>query len=294
LSHYEVTIIPDDTASSGRDPSERIEEFGMRAEDSTRRIAAAIAGALEGFVEALDEYDVANEGRRAIEQAGDVSRAAAVEGRTLAQSDEMQQLGRGVRRVGTATSDVTHRMGERVGDTTHRVGDGVHHATDAVKSKLHDVNANVHERAESVKYAAYRAKEDVKMKAGAVAETGRRARVAPGIVANELSEWFAAWKRGLVMSIVGVLVMAVFATIALVVLTIALVVGLNELVGDPAGTFLVALLYLVIGAIGFAVGRSMKNRAAQEREERMMNAREEVRHVARPVRDAFGRGRTQI
>jgi hypothetical protein len=97
-----------------------------------------------------------------------------------------------------------------------------------------------------------------------------------------------------VASIAGALVMALFATIALVVLTIALVVGLNALIGDPAGTFVVALLYVVIAGIGIAVGRAMKTRAALEREERIANAREEVRHVVRPVRDAFGRGRTQI
>jgi uncharacterized membrane protein YqjE len=88
--------------------------------------------------------------------------------------------------------------------------------------------------------------------------------------------------------------MALFATITLIVLTIALVVGLNELVGDPAGTFLVALLYLVVAGIAFAVAKSVRGKARAETRRRVENSKEEARNVVRPVRDAFGRGRTGI
>jgi hypothetical protein len=86
---YEVTTIPDDTGSTreGTGVSERMQgavdsydSVAHRAEDSTRRILAAVQGALEGFVEALDKYDVANEGQRALQQAGEISRVAAAEG----------------------------------------------------------------------------------------------------------------------------------------------------------------------------------------------------------------------
>jgi len=86
--------------------------------------------------------------------------------------------------------------------------------------------------------------------------------------------------------------MAVFGTITLVVLTIALVVGLNELLGDPAGTFVVALLYLLVAGAAFYVAKKAKARAAAQTARHKENAREEVRNVVRPVRDAFGRGRT--
>lgn len=250
--------------------------------DATRRVAAAIAGALEGFIEALDRYDVANEGRRAVENVGSVTRAAAVEGRTQAQTPEMQQLKEGMQTAAHKVGDVTTATGERVGDA-------VQGATDSVKATAYDAKQAVHDAVESTKYAAYRAKENVKVRAEAVAETGRRARYAPGHIAQEMGEAFTAWKRALMTSIAMMVALTIFATIALIVLTIALVVGLNEVIGDPAGTFVVALLYVIAAGIAFAVAKSVKMKAAREREERMENVREEMRHVVRPVRDAFGR-----
>lgn len=265
-----------DTPERG-DPAERIEAAGRRTEETVSRFAAAVAGAMEGFIEALERYEVANEGKRAIRNAGDITRAAAVEGKEQARSPEMQELGSHLRTAAAKTGEATH------------------HATDAVRSATHDASANVqrnvHDAVESAKYAAYRAKEEVTVRAEAVAETGRRARSAPGIIAHEFSEAFASWRRALVTSIAMMLTITIFSAIALIVLTIALVVGLNELIGDPAGTFVVALLYVVIGGIAWAVARSMRMKAALEREERMENVREEMRHVVRPVRDAFGRGR---
>jgi len=160
-----------------------------------------------------------------------------------------------------------------------------------VRAKAHHARDNVRETVESARYAAERVKEEVKVRAEAVGETGRRARVAPGRIATELGAGFAAWKKGLVTSLAMMLGMVVFATITLIVLTIALVVGLNELVGDPAGTFLVALLYLLVAGVAYAVSRSAKAKARAETERRIENSKEEVRNVVRPVREAFGRGR---
>ena len=261
---------------------ERVEELGQRTEDTTRRVAAAITGALEGFIEALERYDVGNEGRRAIENTGAITRAAAVEGSEQAQTPEMQQLKRGVQATG-----------ERLSHAGHAIGDKAHDATDTLREGAAHANQNVHEAVESAKYAAYRAKEGVKVRAEAVAETGRRARSAPRHIVQEVGEAIASWRRALVTSIAMMLTLVIFGAIALVVLTIALVVGLNELIGDPAGTFVVALIYVIAAGIAWAVARSAKTKAALEREERMENVREEVRHVVRPVRDAFGgRGRT--
>lgn len=270
-----MTIIPEETQPGDRprELDERIREAGQRTEESSGRIAAAIAGALEGFVEALERYDVANEGRRAIEHAGEITRAGAVEARTQAQTPEMQQLGAQMRAAG------------------HYVGDKTSVATDAVRSTAHDANEAVHEAVESARFAAYRVKENVKVRAEAVAETGRRARAAPGHIGHELGEAFQAWKRALVTSIAMTGALLIFGAVALVVLTIALVVGLNEVIGDPAGTFVVALIYVIAGAIAWGVARAARTKAALEREERMENVREEMRHVVRPVRDAFGRGR---
>lgn len=280
----EVTTIPDepsypsgdgrdDMAGGRRDASERIERVGRRAEETTGRIAAAIAGALEGFVEALERYDVANEGQRAIRNAGELSRAAAVEGSTQARSPEMRQVGEQVRAAGT------------------RVGEATGAATDRVRATAEDARESVHDAVESAKHAAYRVKEGATVRAEALAETGRRARAAPRHIADELSEAFGAWRRALMTSLAMFAALTIFSAIALIVLTIALVVGLNELLGDPAGTFVVALIYVVVAGIAWGVARTAKTRAALEREERMENVREEVRHVVRPVRDAFSRGR---
>lgn len=283
-----MNTIPDDSepsragerADAGRptDVGDRIAYAGERTEDATKRVAAAIAGALEGLVEALDRYEVANEGRRALQNAGDVTRAAAVEGQAQARTPEMQQIQRGAQAVGDRASELGHAAGERM-----------HQATDAARAGVHDARDTMHDVLESTKYAAYRAKEEVKVRAEAVAESGRRARLAPGHIAHEIGEAFTTWKRALITSIAMMLALTIFGTIALIVLTIALVVGLNATIGDPAGTFVVALGYLVIAGIAFAVSRSVKMKAAREREERMQNVREEVRHVTRPVREAFGR-----
>lgn len=263
-----MTIIAEDT-----DISDRTREVGRRAEDSTRRIVAAIAGALEGIAEALDEYDLAEEGKRATHEAGEISRAVAGEAQTQARTPEMQQLGEQLRTAGTATADYT---GEKV---------------DTLRTSIHDARVAAGERYDDVKHAAQRAKEGAKVRVEAVAESGRRARVAPGRIRRELMAAYDAWKKGLVTALLMFGVIAVVAIVALVVLTIALVVGFNALIGDPAGTFLVAGIYVLAGLVAYGVMRGARTRAANETEERMSNAREEARRVVRPVRRAFG-GRT--
>lgn len=295
-----MTIIPDDFRSKGDDRStaERIDDAGRRAEDATRRIAAGIQGALEGFVEALDHYDVAEEGRQAVHEAGEIARAGGAEARVAGQSPEFQQIKRGATVAGHKTADAARATRDRVAGAAHDARESAagtaHDVREAVGERVDQAREAAHEAAESVKYAAARAKEEVKVRAEAVAESGRRARVAPGRVKHELGEAFAAWKRGLVTSLAMFAALTIFATIALIVLTIALVVGLNALLGDPAGTFVVAAIYLVVAGIAFAVAKGARTRAAAQTKERVENAREEIRYVGAPVKDAFGRGRSGI
>lgn len=263
-SAFEVTIIPDDLGHEAdrRDATERIERVGERAEDGTRRIAAAIAGALEGFVEALDRYDVGSEGQRALRDAGEIARAAGGEARAQADTPEMQELGGQLRAVGEKATDVTHQ------------------ATDAVRDAASRVQAT-----------GRHVKEEVRVRAEAVAESGRRARHAPGHMLHELGETWVAWKRALVTSLAMGALMVVVGLAAFVVLTIGLVQGLALLVGLVGALFLVALLYVIAAGIAYAVGRTARASAAREREEHMENIREEARHVVRPMRDAFRGGR---
>lgn len=294
--HHEVTIIPDDTGSTQdrTDVSERVQsaaegydEIAYRAEDSTRRIIAAVQGALDGFVEALDKYDIGAEGQRAIEQAGEVARAAGVEGKAQAETPEMQQLGRGIKTAGAATADATR-------SAYGTVKEGAVGVKESVSESAHHVRENVGERVESAKYAAQRVKEEVKVRADAVGETGRRAKVAPRHIRHELGEAFASWKKAFVTNLAMMALVGLFGLTAFIVLTIALIAGFTLLIGWVAALFLVTVLYAIVAGICFAVAKSAKTKAAHEREERMENAREEVRHVVRPVRDAFSRGRTGI
>ena len=267
-----MTIIPDDTgyAREGEGVPGQIEgavdaydDVAHRAEDQTRRIVAAIQGALEGFVEALDKYDLPKEGRHAIEEAGAISHAAAVEGRAQAQTPEMRKLGGQMRTLG-------EKAAERTG-----------HAKDSVTGAVRDAR-------ESVQHV----REEVRVRAGAVAETGRRAKAAPRHIGHELGEAVGAWKRGLVTNLAMIGLMGLFGIATLVVLTMALVAGFTLLVGWVGALFLVTLLYAVVVGIAYAIAKGAKTKAAHEREDRMENAREEMRHVVRPVRDAFARGRT--
>lgn len=267
-------VIPDD-----------FEQNRQRAEDSARRFAAAVAGAVEGFLEAFDEHRVGEEAQASIQTAGEVARAAASEGKAQAQTPEMQDLGRGLQNVGVATAGAAR-------SATDSVKQAAGTAADSVRQTASDAAQSVRDAADNVKQHVNHAREEVKVRAEAVAETGRRARVAPGRIRNEIGGAFTAWKRGLATALAMGLVMALFGTITLIVLTIALVVGLNELVGDPAGTWIVAGIYLLACAIAYFVMRSRREAAGREVAQRMQNSRDEVRHVTAPVRSAFGgRGR---
>lgn len=274
--------------------AEGYDNVAHRAEDSTRRLIAAVQGALDGFVEALDKYDIANEGQRAIEQAGEVARAAGVEGKTQAQTPEMQQLGRGLKAAGTAAADATRGAYAGVKSGATHAKEGAIGVKDSVADSAHHLRENVQERVESAKYAATRVKEEVKVRADAVGETGRRAKVAPRHIGHELGEAFASWKKALVTSIAMMALVGLFGLAAFIVLTIALIAGFTILVGWVPALFIVTVLYAIVAGICIAVAKSAKTKAAHEREERMENAREEVRHVVRPVKDAFSRGRSGI
>lgn len=266
----------------------------MAAADSARKLAAAIQGAVDGFVNALDDYELAEEAKLAAREAGEISRAATSEAQAQAHTPEMQQLGGYMKTAGHKTADAAHAAADSVRSAAGTVRTGAGDLRTSTGERIDSAKESVQETVENVRYAARRAKEEATVRAEAVAETGRRARRAPGRIRTELGAAVGAWADGVKKSIAMGLMLIIFATNALIVLTIALVVGLNELIGDPAGTFVVALLYLVIAGIAFAVARSAKARAAERTQQHVENSKEEVRHVTRPVREAFSRGRTGI
>lgn len=246
-----------------------------QSEDSARKVAAAISGAIEGFLEAMEEHDVANVAQSGIEQAAHVAREGGAEARDLAQTPEMRAVGEKVSRAAQATG---HAFGR---------------ATDNVKETVHDAKSSVQHTAERVHDGYHNAKEGVKVRADAVKESSRRAKVAPRRIMYHLRKALDAWWHGVITALAMMATMLVFGITTLIVVTIALVVGLNRLLGDPAGTFVVAGLYVVVMLIAFATMKSRRAHAREETARRVEYSKQEVRHVTAPVRSAFGgRGRT--
>lgn len=272
------------------------DETRRRAEDSARRFAAAVSGAVEGFLEAFEEHRVVEEAKAGMQTAGEVARAAGTEAKEQGRAPEMRELGHGIQSAASTVKDkATHAYDATRGAATNAVDatrDATTHAVDATKAKAGEMAGSVRETVEGVKARVENVAEEVKVRAEAVGETARRAKVAPGHIATEIRGAYKSWIGALVTSLVMGLVMAALGIITLIVLTIALVVGLNELVGDPAGTWIVAGIYLVAVGIAYAVMRSRKAAATRVTEQHFANARAEIGHVTAPVRSAFsGRGR---
>lgn len=75
-----------------------------------------------------------------------------------------------------------------------------------------------------------------------------------------------------------------------VVLTVGIVVLLNNLLGSPWGYFATVVAYLAIaGGMVFAAGRAREHHKEEAREH-VEDAREDVRDVTRPMKAAFGDG----
>ncbi|MFA5861076.1 MAG: phage holin family protein [Candidatus Thermoplasmatota archaeon] len=178
-------------------------------------------------------------------------------------SPEIQAVGEKLGEAGTAVAGVASRATHAVTDAAHEVQSGVRHV-----------------------------KEGVKVRADAVKETSRRAKGAPRRIGHEMTEAAKAWWHGLMVALSMSVAIGVFGIVTLVVVTIALVVSLNRLVGDPGGTWITALIYVVFGGIAYATMRSRKAAAQAKTHKHIENSKMEARHVVAPVKSAFGgRGR---
>lgn len=249
-----------------------------------RKYAAAVTGAIEGFVEALDEYHVQDDAKEAVHETGEVARAATQEFRNQAQTPEMQQVKQGAQAVGQRARGATDSMKTSAG-----------HMRDSMSHRAESMQQSMHETADRVRHTAQVAKEETKVRGQAIAESGRRAKQAPGHIRHELSAAVSAWMKGLATAIAMWAALGLVGATAFIVLTIALVTGLNELIGDPAGTFVVAVLYLVVAGIAYGAARRARASASEKTHEHVENSKEEVRHVTGPLRDAFStRRRTNI
>lgn len=230
---------------------------------------------MEGFLEAMDEFDLGGAAEEGLHQAGDVAREAGAEAKAQASTPEMRQLGRGMQKA------------------ADKVGDAAADAADAVKATAQDVKYSVQQKAEDLREGYQNVKEEVKVRAEAVGESAKRAKAAPRRIGYHLRKALDAWWTGVTTTLAMMAAMFVLGIVTLVVLTIALVVGLNQLLGDPAGTWVVVAIYVVAMLVAWATMRAMRAKSRDETQRRIEYSKQEVRHVTAPVRSAFsGRGRT--
>jgi hypothetical protein len=127
-----------------------------------------------------------------------------------------------------------------------------------------------------------------RVKARAVAETVRRGKDAPPKVAEDVKEAAKAYATGMVAGLGLYIAAGVLALAAAVVLTVACVQGLNRAWGAPWGTFTVAAVYAVLTAFCYFMAKGRAEAGREEAKGHLSEARDEIRHVTLPVRQAFG------
>ena len=199
-----------------------------------------------------------------VEQAG-AAVSGAAEG--LLEEIQRQDLARTTQQAVEEVAEVGRAVGVKGG--TGKVTQVLEKARTKVEHAAHDL----HERGE------------------AVAETARRAVQAPAAVKQDLKKAASAWAGGMVAGASLALAAGALALVGLVVFTVAAIQGLNEAIGRPAGTFLVALVYGVAAGTCFVLARRARERGRKEAAKQVEAAREEVRRVARPMRRALRRER---
>lgn len=190
--------------------------------------------------------------------------AAAIEGASDGLADALER-----EEIEEEVHEATHRAGEAFGASPSP-------RTQRLRARLDRVDEKVDEVVDKAR-----------VRARAVAETARRARDAPPTVAEELTGALKAWTSGLAKGLALKVAAGAVAIIALVVLTIALVQGLNQEWGAPRGTAAVGVGYLVLTLLLFMAGKGEAAKGKEEAKERLDAAKDEVRHVTRPVRRAF-------
>jgi hypothetical protein len=77
--------------------------------------------------------------------------------------------------------------------------------------------------------------------------------------------------------------------LAVVVLTVGFVVGLNLLLGSPAGYFITAGVYLLAAGLFVGVAVHSRREHKKEAQEHVQEARDDARLVVLPLRAAFGK-----
>jgi hypothetical protein len=163
----------------------------------------------------------------------------------------------------------------------------LHRASETFASHPSPRSERLRAKLDQVEDKVSEAVDKTRVRARAVAETARRAREAPPTLAEELTGALRSWTSGLAKGLGLKVAGGVIAAIAFTVLTVGLVQWLNLRLGYPRGAFVVAVAYGLLAAIAFAAGKGKAAKGKMEAKAQLIAAREEIRHVTRPVRRAF-------
>lgn len=248
-----------------------------QALENVNRTLAAVQGALEGLQDALEHEDVGSAAGAAAREARATYEYTREEVRDVARSPEMQQAGSSIRSGAHAVGDRARAAGDRARAAGSSVADDVREVRDDVAHTIHAARERVRETAD-----------DVGRKAGAVRESATRASHAPGRILDDVKRGVAGWSSRIAAALGMFVAAGALAVVVLVLLAIWLTVALNEVLGNPLGTLVSAIIF-GLATLGLAM---LARSRMQDASERMKRARDEVRedidYVKQPVRREFG------
>jgi hypothetical protein len=189
-------------------------------------------------------------------------------------------LAQGLResRLAEATEAALHEGG-RLAKATARGKDNARAAIDR----------GVRRAQRATRHAAERTRES----AEAVAETSRRAVAAPPRIGRDLREALSAWAGGFAKGIALYAAAGAIALVALVVLTVGFVVGLDLLLGRPWGAFLVGAAYALAAVAAALAARNAIRKGQRTAQARVEDARREARAIVQPLRRLSRPGRSR-
>ena len=159
-----------------------------------------------------------------------------------------------------------------------------------VARRLHEATGHLDQAVRDVQETFQTTVEDTKRKVAAVQETGRRAARAPAIVTRDVARAAGAYGRGLAAGVGLYAALGACGLFALVLLTMAGVTALTPVLGAAGALLVFGLLYVGAAGACLALARAAQRRAAAEARLHLEEARNDLRHVAEPVQEAFAAG----
>lgn len=201
----------------------------------------------------------------------------------------VEGLAEGLERHGFAPA--AHRAidaADRLAASTHLRRDTTRPSP--VARRLHAATGRLDQTVRDVQETFQTTVEDTKRKMAAVQETGRRAARAPGLVTRDVAKAAGAYGRGLAAGIGLYAALGACGLFALVLLTMAGVTALTPVLGAAGALLVFGLLYVGAAGACLALAQAAQRRAAAEARLHLEEARNDLRHVAEPVQEAFAAG----